>query len=243
MPEARLRAALELVDRHGAFSLTLGFLPCRIPSGTPVLPFSDLETLMRRVLSTALLAVALALPVAFAQQSAMFSGLVKSSEELAENTLVAVHVVDQDNVWGLQVASTVPVGGTFRITPGEIPTEHLRPFRSGSVILPGLQNEYRVAPEDVNVAVARINMYVDENGNDVFDRLVDRTYIGITNLDNPIGFYTLLYVDKAATLTAAGVTLEMQPGWNVFTVRWPEEAAVYDMTPTVEDIVLDVSLQ
>src|SRR5690606_26725471 len=97
--------------------------------------------------------------------------------------------------------------------------------------------------ENVNVAVARINMYVDENGNNLFDRLVDRTYIGITNLDNPIGFYTLLYVDQAATLTAAGVELQMQAGWNVFTVRWPDEQAIYDVTPTVEDIVLDVSLQ
>lgn len=208
-----------------------------------MLPFSDLETVMRRLLFTAVLVFALVLPAAFAQQGAVLSGLVQSTEDLAENTLVAIHVVDADNVWGLQVASVVPVGGTFRITPGEIPSEHLRPFRSGSVILPGLQNEYRVAPDNVNVAVARINMYVDENGNNLFDRLVDRTYIGITNLDNPIGFYTLLYVDQAATLTAAGVELQMQAGWNVFTVRWPDEQAIYDVTPTVEDIVLDVSLQ
>jgi len=198
---------------------------------------------MRRLLFTAMLVFALVLPVASAQQGAVLSGLVQSTEDLAENTLVAIHVVDADNVWGLQVASVVPVAGTFRITPGEIPAEHLRPFRSGSVILPGLQNEYRISPDDVNVAVARINMYVDENGNNLFDRLVDRTYIGITNLDNPIGFYTLLYVDRAATLTAAGVELQMQPGWNVFTVRWPEDKAIYDMTPSVEDIVLDVSLQ
>ncbi|MFA5595209.1 MAG: hypothetical protein WDA15_08015 [Trueperaceae bacterium] len=198
---------------------------------------------MRRLLFTAMLVFAMVLPVAFAQQGAVLSGLIQSTEPLAENTLVAIHVVDADNVWGLQVASVVPVAGTFRITPGEIPSEHLRPFRSGSVILPGLQNEYRVAPDDVNVAVARINIYVDENGNNLFDRLVDRTYIGITNLDNPIGFYTLLYVDRAATLTAAGVELQMQPGWNVFTVRWPGDTAVFDMTPSVEDIVLDVSLQ
>ena len=198
---------------------------------------------MRRLLFTAMLVFAMVLPVASAQQGAVLSGLIQSTEPLAENTLVAIHVVDADNVWGLQVASVVPVAVTFRITPGEIPSEHLRPFRSGSVILPGLQNEYRVAPDDVNVAVARINIYVDENGNNLFDRLVDRTYIGITNLDNPIGFYTLLYVDRAATLTAAGVELQMQPGWNVFTVRWPGDTAVFDMTPSVEDIVLDVSLQ
>ena len=191
-----------------------------------------------------MLVFALVLPAAFAQQGAVFSGLVQSTEDLAENTLVAIHVVDADNVWGLQVDSVVPVAGTFRLTPGAIPSEHLRPFRSGSVILPGLQNEYRVAPEDVNVAVARINMYVDENGNDVFDRLVDRTYIGITNLDNPIGFYTLLYVDKAATLTAAGVELQMQAGWNVFTVRFTGEGAPpeYEVVTNVDDAVLDVFL-
>ena len=198
---------------------------------------------MKRLLVTALLVFALVLPVAFAQQGAVLSGIVQSSEPLAENTLVAIHVVDADNVWGLQVTSVVPVGGTFRIVPDAIPAEHLRPFRSGSVILPGLQNEYRVAPDDANVAVARINMYVDENANNVFDMLVDRTYIGITNLDDPIGFYTLLFLDRPVTLTAAGVELQFQAGWNVFTVRFAGDQTLYEVTPGVEDIVLDVSLQ
>jgi len=197
---------------------------------------------MRRLLFTAMLVFALVLPVASAQQGAVLSGLVQSTEDLAENTLVAIHVVDADNVWGLQVASVVPVAGTFRITPGEIPAEHLRPFRSGSVILPGLQNEYRVAPDDVNVAVARFNMYVDQNGNQVFDRVVDRWYIGVPSLENPMGFFTLLYVDKAATLTASGVELQLQPGWNVFTVRFPDDVSSYAVVGGVEDIVLDVIL-
>lgn len=198
---------------------------------------------MKRLLFTAIMALALVMPVAFAQQGAVLSGVIKSDEALAENTLVAIHVVDADNVWGMQVASVVPVAGTFRITPGPIPAEHMRPFRSGSVILPGLQNEYRIAPDNVNVAVARLNMYVDENGNNVFDRLVDRFYIGITNLDNPIGFYTLLYVDQPAILTASGIELQLQAGWNVFTVRFPDDKSEYAITQSVEDIVMDVSLQ
>lgn len=208
-----------------------------------MLPFHDLEIAMKRLLVTALLAFALWASAAFAQQSATLSGIVRSEEPLAPNTLVALHVVDADNVWGLQVASVEPVGGTFRFTPGEVPADQLRPFRSGSVILPGLQNEYRVSPEDVNVAVARLNMYVDENGNDVYDRLVDRLYIGITNLDDPIGFYTLLYVDKPATISASGLELQLQAGWNVFTVRFPEEKPTYAMGTSIEDIVLDVTLQ
>ncbi len=198
---------------------------------------------MKRLLFTAMVALALVMPVALAQQGAVLSGVIQSDAALAESTLVAIHIVDADNVWGMQVASVVPVAGTFRITPGSIPAEHMRPFRSGSVILPGLQNEYRIAPDDVNVAVARLNMYVDENGNNVFDRLVDRLYIGITNLDSPIGFYTLLYVDKPATLSASGVELQLQAGWNVFTVRFPQDKPVYAMTQSVEDIVMDVSLQ
>jgi len=181
--------------------------------------------------------------VASAQSGAVMSGIVQSEGPLAEGTRVAIHVVDNDNVWGLEVASVAPVGGTFRVTPGPIPADQLRPFRSGSVILPGLQNEYRVGPEDVNVAVARFNMYVDQNGNGLFDRVVDRFYIGIASLEAPVGFFTLLYVDKAATITGGGSELKLNPGWNVFTVRFPDEQATYAVVPAVDDIVLDVVLQ
>ena len=91
-----------------------------------------------------------------------------------------------------------PVGGTFRVNPESVPANEMAPFRSGAVILPGLQNEYRVTPDGVNVAVGRFNMYVDENGNGVFDRVQDKWYIGVPRLEDPLGFFTLLYVDKAA---------------------------------------------
>lgn len=195
---------------------------------------------MKRLVLTVLLALAM---VAAAQSEAVMSGIVKSEEPLAEGTRVAIHVVDNDNVWGLEVASVVPVGGTFRVTPGPVPADQLKPFRSGSVILPGLQNEYRVSPDNVNVAMARFNMYVDQNGNGVFDRVVDRFYIGIASLESPVGFFTLLYVDKAATITGGGSELTLNPGWNVFTVRFPDEKAAYAIVPTVSDVVLDVVLQ
>ena len=194
---------------------------------------------MRRFFLAAVLALVAA---ASAQQDATMSGIVTSEEPLADGTRVAIHVVDSDNVWGLEVASVVPVGGTFRILPGEVPADQLRPFRSGSVVLPGLQNEYRVAPDDVNVAVARFNMYVDENANGVFDRVQDKWYIGLAQLEQPLGFFSLLYVDRAATITGGGAELQLQPGWNVFTVRFPEERAEYAVVPVVEDIVLDVIL-
>ena len=194
---------------------------------------------MRRFFLAAVLALVAA---ASAQQDATMSGIVTSEEPLADGTRVAIHVVDSDNVWGLEVASVVPVGGTFRILPGEVPADQLRPFRSGSVVLPGLQNEYRVAPDDVNVAVARFNMYVDENGNEVFDRVHDRWYIGVPRLEDPIGFFSLLYLDRDATLVGGGVELELRSGWNVFTVRFPQDAATYAVVASIEDVVLDVIL-
>ncbi|MCZ7600058.1 MAG: hypothetical protein M5U09_23165 [Gammaproteobacteria bacterium] len=136
----------------------------------------------------------------------------------------------------------VPVGGTFRIAPGDVPADQLRPFRSGSVVLPGLQNEYRVTPEGVNVAVARFNMYVDQNGNEVFDRVQDRWYIGVPRLENPIGFFTLLYLDRDATLAGSGVQLDLRAGWNVFTVALPQDTASCAVVTTIDDIVLDVIL-
>lgn len=194
---------------------------------------------MRRLLFTCLLMLA---AVASAQSGAPLSGIVQSEGPLADNTRVAIHVVDSDNVWGLEVASVVPVGGTFRVSPAAVPASELRPFRSGSVILPGIQNEYRVLPDGVNVAVARFNMYVDQNLNEVFDRVQDRWYIGVPRLESPLGFFTLLYVDRAATLSGAGVELNLSPGWNVFTVRFPNENPVYSVSSSVDDIVLDVVL-
>ena len=195
---------------------------------------------MKRLLLTTLLALA---SLAWAQSGAVMSGIVKSDGPLAEGTRVAIHIVDSDNVWGLEVTSVAPVGGTFRVTPGAVPADQLKPFRSGSVLLPGLQNEYRVNESDVNVAVARFNMYVDQNGNGVFDRVVDRFYIGLASLEAPVGFFTLLFVDKPATLTGGGSELQLAAGWNVFTVRFPDDTAVYAITSSVEDIVLDVDLQ
>lgn len=194
---------------------------------------------MKRLVFSALLALAM---VASAQTGAVLSGLIQSEEPLADNTRVAIHVVDSDNVWGLEVASVVPVGGTFRITPGTVPEVQLRPFNSGGVILPGIQNEYLVEPDNVKVAVARFNMYVDQNANEVFDRVVDRWYVGVPRLESPIGFFTLLYVDKAATLTGSGVELKLNPGWNVFTVRFPADKPLYEIVAGVDDIVLDVIL-
>src|SRR5690606_16122042 len=204
-----------------------------------MIPLPDLETAMRRVLLAVVLAVAGA---ATAQSTAPLSGIVMSEEPLAEGTRVAIHVVDAGNVWGLAVASVEPVGGTFTVTPEEVPASEMRPFRSGGIILPGLQNEYRVTPDGVNVAVGRFNMYLDENDNGVFDRVQDKWFIGVAQLEDPVGFFTLLYVDRAATLSGSGVELQLEPGWNVFTVRFPEERAEYAIVNDVEDIVLDVIL-
>ncbi len=194
---------------------------------------------MRRLLLAALLALC---ATAAAQSSATFSGIVQSEEPLAPGTRVSLHVVDADNVWGYEVISVEPALANFSISPPDVPASELRPFRSGAVILPGLQNEYRVTPDDVNVAVARFNMYVDDNGNGAFDRVQDKIYVGIAQLEEPLGFFTLLYVDKAATLTGGGVELQLQPGWNVFTVRFPAERPEYAVVTAVDDIVLDVVL-
>lgn len=186
--------------------------------------------------------LATGLQAAFAQRSATVAGIIESETELPEGTRVAVHVVDRDGVWGTEVASVVPVANTFSLEAAPIPAGELNPFRSGAVLLPGLQNEYRVSPEDVNYAQGRVNMYVDGDGNGVFDRVNDAFFIGVPSLESPVGFFSLIYVDRAATLTGAGQTLELAQGWNVFTVRFPGEQPQYAVAPLVEDVKLDVFL-
>lgn len=197
---------------------------------------------MKRLFAVCMLALLTTAVPAFAQQSATLSGIIESEEPLADGSRVAIHVVDADNVWGREVASVAPVAGTFTITAEPLAAEELRPFRSGAVVLPGLQNEYRVEPADANYARARVNVYVDMNDNDMFDRIADAFYVGIATLEEPIGYFSLLYVDRPVSLVATGTQIDLDHGWNVFTVRFPDEGPRYDALPTVDDVVLAVFL-
>lgn len=193
---------------------------------------------MKRVLT--ILAVLL-LGAASAQQSVTLSGVIESDEPLPSETRVGVQVFDEADAWSQEVASVVPVGGSFRLELGAVPEERLRPFRSGAVLLPGLQNEYRVSPSDVNYAQGTIALYVDEDGNDAWTRdPVDPFFLALSQLDDPIGFFTLIYVDAPATLTASGVELTLNAGWNVYAVRFPEDGPSYGTYTEVADIALEV---
>lgn len=198
-----------------------------------------------------LILIALLGSLTLGQQSATLSGIIKTDSEVAEGTRVAIHVVDRDGVWQREVTNTVPVAGTFSITTVPLEPQELSVMRSGSILLPGLQNEYTISPsEGINYALARVNMYVDTNANQAFDRVIDAFYIGVPSLENPIGFFTLIYVDKAVTLSGRGIELALAPGWNIYTVRYPEASQanasppdpIYAVQPLVEDIVMDVFL-
>jgi hypothetical protein len=181
---------------------------------------------------------------ALGQQEASLGGIIELVEgEAPEGTRVAIHIIDRDSVWQREIASSLPTAGTFTINTQPVTPEELLPFRSGAVLLPGLQNEYTVSPEGVNFAQARINMYVDANQNGVFDRTSDATYIGIASLDKPTGFFAIIYVDKDATLTGKGATLELKAGWNVLTFLFPEDSdPVYEVQPAVGNILMSVFL-
>lgn len=189
------------------------------------------------------LVLALGLPVALAQRSAELSGIIESQDPLSEQTRVAVHLVDKDGAWGDEIATVTPVAGTFSIAAEPIPGEELRAFRSGAVRLPGMQNEYRVSPDNVNYLQGRVDMYVDNNESGMFERVDDAFYIGVASLDEPTGFFSLLYVDRDATLTGADATLELKAGWNVISVRFPGGGAMeFSVADSVDDIVLTVVL-
>jgi hypothetical protein len=193
-------------------------------------------------LSVLLLVLSLA-GITFAQQQATLSGIAKVQGETPANTKVAIHLVDRDNAWQREIASGTFTAGTFSIQTAAVNPEELAPFRNGAVLLPGLQNEYTVSPEGANFAKGQINMYVDAEGNNVFDRASDNVFIGVASLENPIGFFTLVYVDQAVTITGKGATLNFAAGWNVYTVRYPEGSdPVYAVEPAVSDVLMDVFL-
>jgi hypothetical protein len=191
-----------------------------------------------------LLTLALIGGFAFAQQQATLSGVIKTETAPPAEARVALHVVDRDGLPQEELASVVPIANTFSIQTIAPKPENLSMLRNGSILLPGLQNEYVVSPaEGVNYAVARVNMYIDSNNNQKLDLVVDATYLGIASLEEPIGFFTLIYVDKAATFSGRGIELKFEPGWNIYTVRYPSDAdPIYTAQAMVEDIVMDVFL-
>jgi hypothetical protein len=189
-----------------------------------------------------ILLAALLLSFGLAQRSAVLSGVIDSEDPLPEGTRLGVQVLDADDAWSYEVASVVPIGGSFRLELGEVPLERLRDFRSGGVLLPGLQNEYRVEPDGVRFAQGSLAMYLDADADGLWTREPERDpyFLALAQLERPIGFFSLLYVDQAATLAGAGVELRLEPGWNVYSVRFPESGPDYRVAAAVEDVALEV---
>src|SRR5690554_3866059 len=198
----------------------------------------------RRFMTMMALFTAGLLSMAAAQTDISLGGIIQSQDPLPENTRVAVFQVDADGVWGRELVTVEPIANTFTFTLDSHDLDGLLPFRSGAILLPGLQNEYRIEPEDTNFVLGRVNMYVDANDNGMFDRQSDAVFLGLLSLEEPIGFYNIIYVDQQATLTASGVDLVLTPGWNIFTVRFTgdSEPPVYSIVTNVDDAVLDVFL-
>lgn len=189
--------------------------------------------------------IILSLSLGFAQQQVTLSGVVKTIEAAPANTKVAIFTVDNDNAWQREIATTGVVAGTFSITTVNLDPTELSTFANGSsALLPGLQNEYTMSPENVSFARAIVNVYVDNNANNVFDSIeIDKPFIGIASLDKPVGFYSLIYVNQDAQITGKGQVLDLKTGWNIFTIRFPSETeGSYAVEAEVNDVLLDVFL-
>ncbi len=189
--------------------------------------------------------IILSLGFGSAQQQVTLSGVVKTVAEAPANTKVAIFTVDKDNAWQREIATTTVVAGTFSITTSNLDASELSIFANGSsALLPGLQNEYTLTPANVSFARAIVNVYVDNNGNNIFDNIeTDKPFIGIASLDKPVGFYSLIYVNQDAQISGKGQTLNLATGWNIFTIRFPEESeGSYAIEAVVNDALLDVFL-
>lgn len=198
----------------------------------------------RRFMTMIALVAAGLLGFATAQSNVSLGGIIQTEDPLPENTRVAVFQVDRDGVWGRELVTVNPIAGTFDLTLDVHDLDGVLPFRSGAILLPGLQNEYRISPEDAGYVLGRMNMYVDHNSNGEFNRETDSVFLGLLSLEEPIGFYNIIYVDREARLTASGVELTLGEGWNIFTVRFPGEGSApeYEIVSNVDDAVLDVFL-
>lgn len=178
-----------------------------------------------------------------APQNAVVSGILENEAGIHPNTLVGMHVLDQNTSTLVEISVATPVASTFSLGTTDPDSALLKPWDSGGILLPGLQDDYTIAPSGVNFTRAITNVYID-NGNNSFDgNATDPLYLGVASLQNPLGFFILIYVDQPVTLTSPSATLNFVRGWNVFTVRFPEGGSpVYAVTRSVSDVSLDVFL-
>ena len=193
----------------------------------------------RLILSIACL---IALSFATAQQSATIVGVITPSEALTSNVRMGIHLIDEERSQLVELTKITPLGGTFNITAGPIDASYLQPFLNGVTVFPGILNEYSVAPEGVNFARAITNVYTDTNGNEQFDDpTLDPLFLGIASVDQPQGFFVMLYVDQDAQIIARDVTLQLRTGWNIMTMRFDEgQNATYAVQSEISDAVLEL---
>ncbi len=196
---------------------------------------------MKRLLFV--LGLSLVLSTALAQRDVTISGGVEAAAPLPDNTRVGIHVINSQGATLEEVASVRPVAGTFSVATTSIASGLLQPLRSGGVPLPGLQTDYTVTPDNVNYARAVTKVYVDENANGGYNA-TDPGYLGVVQIADGSGFFVLLYVDRDATLSGRGSTLNLVQGWNVFTARTQESAdgLVYGIEGEINNALLDVFL-
>ncbi|MDZ7703449.1 MAG: hypothetical protein U5L04_03070 [Trueperaceae bacterium] len=197
---------------------------------------------MKRLLLT--LGILLALGTVWAQRNVTVSGVVEAAVPLPDNARVGVHVINSQGVTLDEVTSVRPVAGTFSLTTEPLAPGLLQPWRSGGVPLPGLQTDYTITPDNVNYARAVTKVYLDDNANGGYEPS-DPGYLGVVQIEGGGGFFVLLYVDKAATLSGRGATLNLVPGWNIFTARTQAAAdgLVYGIEAEVNNALLDVFIQ
>lgn len=176
-----------------------------------------------------------------AQQSATVVGVITPAEALTTNVRMGVHLIDEGASRLVELTKITPIGGTFNITAGPISPSYLQPFLDGVTVFPGILNEYTVSPQGAKYARAITNIYTD-NGNEQFDDPVsDPLFLGIASVENPQGFFVLMYVDQDLQIIAKDVTLQLRNGWNIMTMRFDEgQNASYAVQSQISDAVLEL---
>lgn len=198
---------------------------------------------MSKILKLALYLCLLSLAnSSLAQQIATVSGVIKAEPRLMEDTRLGVHLLNANTQQLEEIASVTPVAGTFSVSAVTPPPSSLSPWRDGTIVLPGLINEYSVTPAGVMAVRAVTNTYVDSDQNGHFDgHHIDPLYLGIASVESPGGFFSLVYTQEDAVISGKGQSLAFRAGWNIYTVRFTESGeALYSTQPVVTDVVLDV---
>ena len=196
---------------------------------------------MHRLLLALATTAALLAGAAFAQQQVRVTGVqIDELVELPPEMRLGVFLDLGEGA--REIGSVRMVAGTFELdSAGLVPEERdLSALVSGSFPLAFMiGNEFVVDREGARYATAWLQPYHDQNDSGAYEELFDEWFFRAPpELTDPFGYFNMVYVDRDVVLRTTPAEFALRTGWNLVVARVEGGALAYDVTTSVNDVVV-----